>query len=490
MTRAAWLAIGVGVFLVVGTANAGGYRFGVSDQAFYVPAISLRADDTLFPRDRGVFEPQMRLWLGDEILGAVVRVSGIDLPALFALLYVLTMIGLAIGAVYLARSLGMDWWTIAVCLILLTLRHRIARTGANSLEGYMHPRMLAFACGLVALACTTRLRHAAAILWTAAAALVHTSTAIWFAGAVATAALWPHLQRPKTRWTIAAMTPVAIAGLVVATRHLPVMDAEWLAVLGDRDYLFSAEWPLYAWISNLAYPAAIIAIYRRRVRIGAAVAGESSLVAGLVALVVTFLVTIPLTEMHIAFFVQAQANRVFWPIGAVATIYVSWWVMADLARRWPVRARQGLVTLLTLLAIGRGIYVLYETRRPLVQFSAATDEWMQAMRWLRTQPASWHVLADPGHAWKYGTSVRVAALRDTPLEAGKDPAMALYDRDLAIRVADRARALSGFDAWTTVEDVRRVSSRYDLDVFVDQTDRSFELPILFRNDTFVVYDLR
>ena len=53
------------------------------------------------------------------------------------------------------------------------------------------------------------------------------------------------------------------------------------------------------------------------------------------------------------------------------------------------------------------------------------------MNWLRAQPVNWHVLADPGHAWKYGSSVRVAARRDTLLESGKDSSMAMYDRDLA-----------------------------------------------------------
>src|SRR5690606_18389431 len=60
MSRASSFAVAALFFLIIGTANAGGYRFGVSDQAFYVPAIELAADDTLFPRDRAVFDPQMR----------------------------------------------------------------------------------------------------------------------------------------------------------------------------------------------------------------------------------------------------------------------------------------------------------------------------------------------------------------------------------------------------------------------------------------------
>ncbi len=144
-----------------------------------------------------------------------------------------------------------------------------------------------------------------------------------------------------------------------------------------------------------------------------------------------------------------------------------------------------------MLAIGRGVFVLNETNRPLAQMSAAADDdWLDVMAWLRTQPATWHVLADPGHARKFGISLRAAAFRDTPLELGKDPAMAMYDRPLAMRVAERSTVLAGFDDWGSSDDVRRVDDALDLDAFVDTASRTFDLPVLFKNDGFVVYDLR
>jgi hypothetical protein len=490
VTPALRLLVAVLFVVTVGTANAGGYRFGVSDQAFYVPSIELAADSTLFPRDRGVFEPQMRLWLGDELLGAAVRATGIELPTLFAVLYLLTMCALTIGVVALARTLGCDWWTIAAALVLVTLRHRIARTGANSLEGYMHPRMLAFALGLVALAFSARLKPVTAAIWTLLAALVHTSTAIWFGGVVFVAALWPYRLRRDVRLAALAAAVAGVAGFVGAVALLPRMDAGWLAVLDDRDYLFSADWPLYAWLGNLAYPAVLWTLHRRRTARGVAHPGESALIAGLLALVVVFLVTIPLAELHIAFFVQLQANRIFWLLDVVVAIYVAWWLASDRMSKWPSARRAAAVGVLACLAIGRGVFVLHEAGRPLVQVRPPTDDWMDTMTWLRGQPAHWHVLVDPGHAWKYGISVRAAALRDTPLEIGKDPAMAMYDRRLAMRVADRTVALGNFDAWSSPEEVLQIAAHYEVDVFVDHVDRRFPFPVLFRNNSFVVYDLR
>ena len=42
------------------------------------------------------------------------------------------------------------------------------------------------------------------------------------------------------------------------------MDREWIEALGEKEYLFPLEWPLTAWIVNLAYVPLIVLIYRHR----------------------------------------------------------------------------------------------------------------------------------------------------------------------------------------------------------------------------------
>jgi hypothetical protein len=111
------------------------------------------------------------------------------------------------------------------------------------------------------------------------------------------------------------------------------------------------------------------------------------------------------------------------------------------------------------------------------------------MAWLRTQPDDWHVLADPDHAWKYGTSVRVSARRDVLLEAQKDSAIAMYDRAIAARVAERIGAVGDWNA-LDLDGLRRLDARYDLDVAVLEAGQPFDLPVLYRNAQFVIYDLR
>ena len=72
--------------------------------------------------------------------------------------------------------------------------------------------------------------------------------------------------RVPLRWmaatVIGAGTVVTVLLVGPMAGALPVMDPEWLAVLAEKDYLFPAEWPPYAWVINLAYIAVIALVFR------------------------------------------------------------------------------------------------------------------------------------------------------------------------------------------------------------------------------------
>jgi hypothetical protein len=485
--RAGIAAAGL-LFVVLATANSGGYRYGVSDQAFYAPAIAMRLDPSLFPRDRPLFAPQMRAWLGDDLFARLARGTGADLPSLFLAIYVVTLLTYCAAAAWLARGLGASWSAAGALLLLLTLKHQIARTGANSLEGYMHPRVLAFAIGVVALGFLIRQRHAAAVVTTLAAGLMHPTTALWFGVVVTVAMLRSRIDRPAATLTLMLPGVVIVAAAAPAVEFRP-MDPAWLAVLADKTYLFPSEWPPTIWAMNLAYPLVLVLIHRRRRALGADGPGERGLVLGLLALVALFLVSVPLSAARIALAVQLQIGRIFWLLDFAVTAFVAWWLLSSRVMQ-PVSRRVALLLLLGALSLARGVYVLQiETGRPLLQRTLADTPWTDAMTWLARQPSTVHVLADPGHAWKYGVGVRQAALKDTFLESIKDSAMAMYDRDVAMRVAERSAASSSFDGMTT-GDVRALDARFGFDLFVVESGRPFDLPVVYRNAQFVIYDLR
>ena len=90
----------------------------------------------------------------------------------------------------------------------MTLRHAIARSGTNTLEGYFQPRLLAYALGAVAIAAFLRGRLARGGRPACFAALVHPTTALWFGVWLGAAAM---IHEPRLRrWGLAAIVAAAV----------------------------------------------------------------------------------------------------------------------------------------------------------------------------------------------------------------------------------------------------------------------------------------
>ena len=124
---------------------------------------------------------------------------------------------------------------------------------------------------------------------------------------------------------------------------------------------------------------------------------------------------------------------------------------------------------------------------PPIRVDLAPDAWRDAMDWLRAQPLDVQVLADPGHAWRYGSSVRIAAGRDVFLEEVKDAAIGMYSRDVAMRVLTRTRAIDDFTAAHTEPRPRpRPRIRHRLSRHRSQARPARRL----RNGKFRIYRLR
>jgi hypothetical protein len=422
--------------------------------------------------------------LYDELLAAVVGATGLPLEALFLALYVLSMGLLWAALVAIGRTMyGSAWLTIALGAAF-TLRHRIPRTSANSFEPYFHPRMVAFALGALGVAAILRQRAGLAVALVAAAAVVHVTTALWFGVLVGVA-----LLVLDARWRRIGIG-AGVAGTVLAAWALiagPLrdsaarMDASWLAAVAGKDSLLATGWPLWAWVANLALLPLLWWAWRQRAARGAATPGEEAVAWGATALVALFLLTLPAVAARLALPVQLQIPRVFWLVDFVATVFV----LGAIGRE---RVARGVAVALLALSAVRGVYVMAieHPERDLFAVTLPASPWLDAMRWVRQQPGDTHVLADPGHAWRYGSSVRVAAERDVLVEEVKDSALAIYSRRVATRYTERIAAVGDFSTLTTAQ-ARALAARYDLDYLVTEAD--MDLPVAYRNAQFRVYSL-
>jgi hypothetical protein len=480
---------GAVLFVVLATANGAGYRYGVSDQAFYIPAFMRAVDPATFPRDAPLIDAQARLMVLDDMVGALVKATGVSLETICAIGYFASLLLIWIALIAIGRSLYATSWGVVALLAAFTLRHQITKTSTNSFEPYFHPRMLAFACGALAVAALLRRRGMVAITLVGIAAAVHVTTAFWFAVLIGVALIVS--DRTLRPLLLGGVGVAIVAGAWALTvgplaGSLVRIDPAWRALLETKDTLFAHEWPAGAWVANLGTAALWAWAYAERRRRGVATSVDTGLAAGGAALVALFLLTLPLSAYGTRLVVELQISRVFWVVDFMATVYV----LSALELRWPrAHVIRAVAVALILFSVARGVYILQVERadRNLFAFTIPPSSWHDAMAWVRRAPGHAHVLADPGHAWKYGTSVRVAAGRDVFHEEVKDTAVAIYSRDVAIRVAERSGALGAFDQ-LTAERARQLAADYELDYLV--TTMKLELPIAYGNAQFTIYHLR
>jgi hypothetical protein len=192
---------------------------------------------------------------------------------------------------------------------------------------------------------------------------------------------------------------------------------------------------------------------------------------------------------------------VFWMADLLAMLGAVWWLAEAGAGRSagmatapdrssvsPARAQWAFMAL-AVLATVRGGYALFveHPERSIFAVSAPADAWTDVSSYLlRATPPGTHVLADPNHASRFGSSLRVLAARDVFLENVKDEAMSIFDRRMAQRIAERRIALGDFEQRTAPE-LLALGRRFDLDVVV--SERDLALPEIYRNPQFRVYRL-
>jgi hypothetical protein len=186
----------------------------------------------------------------------------------------------------------------------------------------------------------------------------------------------------------------------------------------------------------------------------------------------------------VALAIQLQPARIFWMLDFTATVYAIWALAENGAAA--VRTRPLIVAAaIAIAAMARGAYVMRIEfpSRPLFD-TAVPGDWGRVAAWARNSPKEAGWLADPMHAARYGTSLRMAAARDVFVEGTKDAAIGMYDRTIALRTRDRLRELGDFSS-ISADAVRSLGDRYGLTYVV--SEHPFPFPLAFEAGALRVY---
>ena len=265
-----------------------------------------------------------------------------------------------------------QWWTSVALLAALSLRHAIARSGTNTLEGYFHTRQLAFALGMLAVCAFLRNQNAIVLLLMACAAALHPTTTLWFVMWLAPRHSWPSrggAAGSSGRWRQHCRSSPMAFSRGRSSDDLTRMDPEWIAAIGEKDYLFPLQWPPYAWAINLGYRPG-----HRTDLVAAASIGRASSHAkrhwssASASLLVIFRVraAVPVARWPSRSSSNRPACSGCWTSSRSSISRGCWRNTSRAARRWAAIA---VAVTVAILATARGVYVMRVEfpDRPLVQ---------------------------------------------------------------------------------------------------------------------------
>lgn len=227
-----------------------GYHYGVQDQFLYVPAIKQHLDPALYPHDAAIFQVHTRAMLFDDLVALSIRATHLPVDWAVFLWQLFSLYLLLLACFRVSRRCFADrraqWVATVSVAVMLTLE--VAGTLLFLADEYLHPRTLATALVLFALASVLDKKIWLALLWLIAAAVMHPTMAAAGALHLAFIAWRPSWKNPA---------PVATAALI-SLPFLGGANDAWREVLATRWYLFPLQWPWYAWL-GVAVPIALLA---------------------------------------------------------------------------------------------------------------------------------------------------------------------------------------------------------------------------------------
>ena len=381
-------------FVVLATLNSGGYRYGASDQAFYQPAVLKQLDPSLFPRDTRVLAAQTRLTAADEVLAAVVRIARVPVPTAFALLYVVSLLVFAAGAWTIGSHLYAHAWTTVALIAALTLRHAIARSGTNTLEGYFHPRT-------AGVRARRRRRRGVSQRTDAARARRRrrrgrrASDDCALVRGVARRRQPPSRRPPRGDGVVARRRRAAVAGLWALhagpARRTAGGDGSGMArrCWPSKDYLFPLEWPALCLAHQPGLSAAHPVDPPGARRAGPVRPRERALVLGLfVAGRSCSRLRSCCTRSASRSRFQLQPARVFWMFDFVAVDLCGLGARGGPPAARRPRARLAAAALLARRRCRAASTCVVEARRPPVQVTIPANDWGHVMAFARTTDTS------------------------------------------------------------------------------------------------------
>ena len=461
-----------------------GYHPGLEDDAFYVAAIKQDLNPSLFPHDADFFRVQFQATVFDKLIAFSLRWTHVPLE--WGILFWQWAVTVLIlwGCWRISRRCFAEthaqWAAVTLVAVLLTLP--VSGTGLNLTDQHLHPRALATALMLAAVAAVLdrRLLQAGALL--AAAFSVHAIMAA-FGASYCLFLLWKPAERMKMDRTAVGALLLWPLGWIFD----PPSDA-WRQAAATRSFYFVLRWPWYEWLGVVA-PLLLLwwfrALAERRSQTVLAHVAERLVYFGVFQLAVALIILLP---------ARLERLRPLEPMRFLHLVYLLFVLLAGGLLGQYVLKKHALRWLLLFVPLSAGMFYAQRQTYPATSHlelpgAPSRNNWVEAFRWIsQNTPVDSQFALDPRYMELPGEDYhgfRAFAERSVLADELKDAGMAARVPRLAPRWLREVEAQRGWRGFQR-PDFLRLKAEFGVDWVVLQAPGVEGLPCPYRNAQVVV----
>ena len=421
-----------------------GYHPGLEDDAYYLAAIKHNLNPALFPHDADFFRVLFQATVFDKLIAFSLRWSHVPLAwglflwqfaATFLILWGCWRIAWRCFAERYAQ-----WAAVTLVAVLLTLP--ISGTALSLTDQYLHPRALATALILAAIAAVLDGKRVLAGALLLAAFPLHLNMTPFGVSYCIFLAWPPHKKEEHHRGAAAAAMLVLPLGWIFE----PASDT-WRQAEATRSFYFLLHWHWYEWLGVVA-PLALVWWFRalalgRRSAVMARVA-ERLVYFGVFQLAVALILMLP---------PRLERFRSLEPMRFLHLVYLLFVLLAGGLLGRYVLKRHAVRWLLLFVPLSAGMFYAQRQMYPATAHLelpgvASSNGWVQAFRWIsQNTPVDSQFALDPRYMELPGEDYhgfRALAERSVLADAVKDPCIVVRVPHLGPRWEREVEAQRGW----------------------------------------------
>jgi hypothetical protein len=443
-----------------------GYHPGLEDDSFYLAAIRQNLNSSLFPHDSDFFRLQFQATIYDDLMAWSVRLTHVPLEWMLLFWQFASVLLILAACARIARHCfeeeGDRWAAVGLVAALLTIP--VSGTGIALVDQYLHPRAMATAAILWAIAYCLEKRWGTAAALLAGAASLH----VIMAAFGVSCCLFLALPSAKIR-RIDAMAVTLPLGWVFDPG-----SAAWKRAAATRTFYFLGRWEWYEWLGVVA-PVLLLWIFRM-------VALRSRSLT--LARVATRLVWFALFQLAFGLLIMLPPGlerlRPFEPMRYLQLVYIFLFLLGGgllgkyVLKNNPVRW----ALLFTPLCLGMTYaqYAMYPATSHIEFPGVASDNrWVKAFAWVKANtPEKSYFALDPVYMESPGEDFhgfRGLAARSALADNLKDPGMVARVPRLAGRWQEESDAQRGWKSFEAA-DFHRLKTRFGVDWVLLENSRA------------------